>query len=125
MEPAGQIEVACVPDGEAEPPPEVTSAITPTIEHGGEHRTISAAREATAGTTAGSVPADSLPRKINVNQASEEELQTLPGIGPTLAGRIVEYRRTVGPFQTVDDLANVKGIGSVMLSRLRDLIVAQ
>jgi len=60
--------------------------------------------------------------KININQATAEELQELPGIGPTLAKRIVEYRDAQGPFQSVDDLVQVKGIGPVMLSRLDALI---
>ncbi len=60
--------------------------------------------------------------KININQATAEELQELSGVGPTLAKRIVEYRELHGPFQSVDDLVQVKGIGPVTLSRLDALI---
>ncbi|NOZ05596.1 MAG: helix-hairpin-helix domain-containing protein [Chloroflexi bacterium] len=60
--------------------------------------------------------------KVNINQATAEELQKLSGIGPTLAKRIVEYRDAQGPFRSVDDLVQVKGIGPVMLSRLDALI---
>jgi competence protein ComEA len=59
---------------------------------------------------------------INLNFATAEELQTLPGIGPVLAQRIVEYRETVGPFQSVDDLLSVKGIGPSLLEKIRDLV---
>jgi competence protein ComEA len=55
---------------------------------------------------------------ININQASAEELQRLPGIGPKLAQRIVEERRK-GPFKSVDDLKRVSGIGPKTLEKLR------
>lgn len=48
---------------------------------------------------------------LNVNTASEQELTALPGVGPGIARRIVEYRTANGPFATVDDLQNVSGIG--------------
>lgn len=57
---------------------------------------------------------------IDVNRATEQELQQLPGIGPTLARRIVEAR----PFRTVDDLRRVRGIGVKTLNRLRPLVTA-
>lgn len=49
--------------------------------------------------------------KININTAPAEELVELPGIGQVLAGRIVEYREENGPFQCVEDIRNVSGIG--------------
>ncbi len=57
--------------------------------------------------------------KVDVNRADEATLQTLPGVGPVLARRIVETRRQ-GPFRTVQDLTRVKGIGPASLARLRD-----
>jgi competence protein ComEA len=48
---------------------------------------------------------------LDINTASEAELTQLPGVGPSLAARIVEYRTENGPFQSVDDLQNVSGIG--------------
>jgi competence protein ComEA len=48
---------------------------------------------------------------LDINAASEAELTQLPGVGPSLAARIVEYRTENGPFQSVDDLQNVSGIG--------------
>ena len=73
-------------------------------------------------------PESSLPEmppassKININTASETELQTITGIGPVLSGRIVEYRTLNGPFQSVDDLVNVKGIGPATLEKMRNEI---
>ena len=49
--------------------------------------------------------------KVNINTATVEQLTTLPGIGPRLAARIVEYRQKSGSFRTPQELINVKGIG--------------
>lgn len=59
---------------------------------------------------------------VNVNTASEEELCLLPGVGPVIAGRIVEYRKSHGPFSNPDDLKNVSGIGDGRLSAMRSLL---
>ena len=58
--------------------------------------------------------------RININTATSQELQTIRGIGPAMARRIIEYRQTSGGFSTVDDLTNVKGIGEKTLEKLRD-----
>lgn len=60
---------------------------------------------------------------ININTASAEELQALPGIGPAIAGRIVAYRKEHGSFRTIDDVTEVKGIGPRILDRIRPFIV--
>ncbi|GFP30299.1 competence protein ComEA [Candidatus Hakubella thermalkaliphila] len=61
-------------------------------------------------------------RKINLNTASIEELEELPGIGPTLATRIVEYREKHGPFRKVEQLMNVSGIGIKKFESLKDKV---
>jgi competence protein ComEA len=71
----------------------------------------------TPGQTA-SPPAEALAGKINVNAASQKELESLPGIGPTLATRIMELR----PFKTVDDLIKVRGIGPITLEKIRERV---
>ena len=63
-----------------------------------------------------SVPAGPL---VNINTATAEQLQTLPGIGPGLAQRILDYRAEHGPFATVAELSKVSGIG---INRLEDLL---
>jgi len=67
---------------------------------------------------AGNAPTTASPQKINLNTASREALTALPGIGPALAGRIVEYRIQHGPFQNIEGLTQVKGIGPALLQRL-------
>lgn len=63
--------------------------------------------------------------RIDLNQASWVELMQLPGIGQTLAERILEHRDQHGPFQSVDDLDNVKGIGPKTLEKLRPWLFVQ
>lgn len=59
---------------------------------------------------------------LDINTASVEELMQLPGVGPGLARRIVEYRQQNGPFETVDDLQNVSGIGPSKFERLTPFV---
>lgn len=55
--------------------------------------------------------------KVNINTATSEELQTLSGIGPSMAQRIIEYRQANGSFQSVEDLTDVSGIGDKTLEK--------
>lgn len=59
---------------------------------------------------------------ININTASVEELDSLPGIGPTIAQRIIDYRDENGPFQTIEDILNVSGVGPSTFDQIKDLI---
>lgn len=59
---------------------------------------------------------------IDVNTASESDLEKLPGVGPSLARRIVEYRQANGPFATPDDLQNVSGIGPSKFAKMEPFI---
>jgi comEA protein len=69
--------------------------------------------------------AETLATRININTALKAELELLPGIGPALAGRIIEYRQQRGPFKSVDDLDGVKGIGPKVLGKLRERVVVE
>jgi len=57
---------------------------------------------------------------VNINTATALELEILPGIGPTLAARIVEYRTANGRFNTIEDLTRVPGIKSALFANIRD-----
>ncbi len=62
--------------------------------------------------------------KVNINRADRAQLETLPGIGPTLAQRIISYREEQGPFHRIEDLKKVSGIGDKTFEGLKDLISA-
>lgn len=64
-------------------------------------------------------------RRVSVNTAAEAELESLPGIGPVLARRIVAHRRHHGAFARLQDLLQVEGVGPKLLERLRPLIVVE
>lgn len=59
---------------------------------------------------------------VDVNAASASELETLPGIGPSKANAIIEYRSTNGPFKNLDDLDRVPGIGPATLTNIGPLV---
>ena len=67
-------------------------------------------------------PAGMSGSRVDINRASAGELTALKGIGPVLAGNIVDYRHKNGRFHSVDDLLHVKGIGRVRLEQLRDSV---
>lgn len=64
-------------------------------------------------------------KKVNINQATQSELETLPGIGPSIASRIIEYRQQNGKFNTIEDLKNVKGIGDAKFENVKKYIVVK
>ena len=59
---------------------------------------------------------------VNINAASLEELDTLPGIGPSKAQAIIDYRQVNGDFETIEDVMNVSGIGQTTFDNMKDLI---
>ena len=60
--------------------------------------------------------------KINLNQATAADLEELPGIGPAIAARIVDFRDSNGSFSSVDALGDVPGIGPATVEELRNLV---
>lgn len=68
---------------------------------------------------------ETAPQKIDINAADEEQLQLLPGIGPVLAQRIVQWRQENGNYEIPEDLLAVEGIGLATLEAIRDMITIQ
>lgn len=60
--------------------------------------------------------------KVNINEAMQTELEELPGIGPSLASRIIEYREQNGDFKKIEELQNVKGIGDAKYNDIKDKV---
>jgi competence protein ComEA len=87
---------------------------------------IAVPRQGQGAPTSGSAGASSGARsgKIDLNTATEAQLDTLPGVGPATASKIVSDRNENGPFRTVDDLLRVPGIGPAKFDALKDLVTA-
>ena len=64
-------------------------------------------------------------QKININKATQEELETLSGIGPSIANKIVQYRKENGSFKSVEDVKNVSGIGDNKFNEIKDSSVVK
>ncbi|MGH7492015.1 MAG: ComEA family DNA-binding protein [bacterium] len=64
-------------------------------------------------------------RRLNINRASAVELTALPGIGPVMAQRIVDYRERHGKFRRLEDLNQVHGLGKRKLAALKELVVIE
>lgn len=60
--------------------------------------------------------------KININTATLEELDSLPGIGPVIAQKIIDYRQEHGPYQSIEAIMDVSGIGPATFDRIKELI---
>ncbi len=78
----------------------------------------------TGGSSAGdgSSSAGSQSAPIDLNSATAQDLETLPGVGPATSSAIISHREKEGPFRSVDDLLDVRGIGEAKLDALRDLV---
>jgi competence protein ComEA len=62
---------------------------------------------------------------MDLNTATSEMLQRLPGVGPVTAQRILDYRKKSGPFQSVDDLLAVRGISTKRLDKIRQYVIVK
>lgn len=80
---------------------------------------------ADAGGTDKEVSGEKVSKKVNLNTAGVEELMTLSGIGEAKAKSIIQYREKVGPFQSIEEIKNVSGIGDAMFERVRESIIAE
>ena len=83
---------------------------------------MSAASRVDASPKANAQVAAPTPVIVNINKAGAEELDKVRGIGPAMAQRIIEFRTQNGPFKSVDDLVQVRGIGGSKLQKIKDQI---
>jgi len=109
---AGNLVDAGEPDAASEVPHESPVAAAPS--------TRAASPEASVPPSQPAEPQPTIARRININAATEGELQLLPGIGPARARAILEDRRVNGRFRSVDELDRVRGIGAGIIAGLRE-----
>ncbi|MEW6245983.1 MAG: helix-hairpin-helix domain-containing protein [Nitrospirota bacterium] len=119
-----------VPEPEEEAPPGVADKPVEAVEHHQAQETNVTRRAAAPGPSRAdkeeirpSLPVAKPNSRLDLNRATAEELQRLPGIGEVLAKRVVEARTSRGSFSTIEELLEVKGIGEKKLERLRPLIM--
>ena len=63
--------------------------------------------------------------KININKATQTELETIPSVGPSTALKIIEYREQNGKFKSIEDIKNVSGIGDAKYEKMKDYITVK
>jgi competence protein ComEA len=64
-----------------------------------------------------------VPEKVNLNSATVEQLQSLPGIGPATAKSIIEHRTKIGKFNRIEEIISVKGVGEKKFQKIKDRLV--
>ena len=64
-------------------------------------------------------------QKVNINEAKQEDFEELPGIGPSIAKKIIEYREQNGKFTSIDELQEVKGIGEAKFENIKEYITVK
>lgn len=72
--------------------------------------------------TQGSSSTSTSSKKVNINTATQEELDTLPGIGPSIASKIIDYREQNGKFNSIEEIKEVSGIGDAKYEKIKDSI---
>jgi len=104
--------------GSAPPAPDLAPPMSETAQNATPNALAIRPEAAATGDSAREKSAFALDGRLDLNRASADELEGLPGIGPKTAQRILEDRRTRGPFRKPSDLTRVKGIGAKTLARL-------
>lgn len=112
---------ASMDDSKAAPAPaSVPVTVDPSRASRADQRPIAAESGAATGRVAAGRTA--IQKVVDLNRATAQELESLPGIGAVLAERVIAYRQSVGRFRTVEDLREVAGIGAKKFDRLKPLV---
>jgi len=90
-----------------------------------EGQQVNVPREGQPASRNSPAPTPTVTCPVNVNTATAVQLESLPGIGPAIAERIIKYRQEHGPFRTVDALLEVPGIGEATLEKIRGCVAVQ
>lgn len=94
--------------------------------HDGDHVYVPKIGEAPTPAPVGAASTEAaLSGPLNINAATAEQHEALPGIGPSIAKRIVDYRDAHGPFPNIEAIQNVSGIGPAIFSQIKDLITVK
>ncbi|CAN5917687.1 hypothetical protein BH23ACT10_BH23ACT10_34740 [soil metagenome] len=88
----------------------------------GEQPAVVPADGSATGTTPNAPDGSNPPGRVSLNTASQDQLETLPGVGPVLGERIIAHRERSGGFSAVEDLLQIEGIGDKTFAQLRDLV---
>jgi competence protein ComEA len=102
-----------------------TPTLAPTATTGPGTPTPTPEPTATPANVTSSQPPAASGQLVNINTATLAELDTLPRIGPAIAQRIIDYREANGPFTTIEQIMNIKGIGPATFDKLKDLITVK
>lgn len=92
------------------------------ISDSGENIVVDEGNKGSSGNLGNSGNVKGVSEKVNINTAGMEELESLKGIGPSLAQRIIEYRESNGGFKKIEELQEVKGIGDSKFSNIKDSV---
>ena len=114
---AGRIEQAVEACGGATPDADLAKINLAMPLKDGQHIIVPGAPEEEEAAATTTIKPDGL---VHINAADEKALEALPGIGPVMAKRIVEYRQQNGPFSSLEELKKVRGIGEAKFARLKD-----
>ena len=115
--PAGRVEQAVEASGGATPDADLAKINLAMPLKDGQHIIVPGAPEEEEAAATTTIKPDGL---VHINAADEKALEALPGIGPVMAKRIVEYRQQNGPFSSLEELKKVRGIGEAKFARLKD-----
>ncbi len=122
LPPGSRVHDALDAAGGAAPDADLERIDLAALVHDGDHIHVYRVGESAAPIDSGQPQASADQNVVHVNRATLEELETLPGIGPALAQRIIDYRTTNGAFTSLESLMEVSGIGARTIERLDGLV---